>query len=326
MVVLALVATALSGCIGTSETDLGTTGATGDDLVQAPEWRVGDWWTYHFTSDVYGKDFQATLVVGEVTGDGHYLVGMPADDFQDDVLLFHMPPTGRLDAGLAYDVHDLQFDPFDFPLVDGTTWTTQWATTPLVLTAERGTIETPGGKTDGYAISNGGQVEDAGRAVELTYAPSVGWFVTHERAYPDGRVLERIELVDHGRDHQGDVRVIDDIGIVLLEARSTVALGGDPVGTPVLTFDPDDRYTHLMLGCVVGGAPGHYTAEVQGPSGACTHNRQIDPGDSTFHTVAVEIANADGEWEARMVAGGQGLAVAEVLGYASWTVAIGTDA
>ncbi|HLE96751.1 MAG TPA: hypothetical protein VI997_05205 [Candidatus Thermoplasmatota archaeon] len=283
--------------------------------VDAPDWRVGDWWTYHLTSDVYAKDLEVTLVVGRAGPTG-YAVGMPAEDYATDAILFHMPPTGTISRALSYDVHDVPFEPLRFPLADGDAWETAWAATAIELAAHGADVRTPSGTERGFVVSNEAAKDKHGRDFRLEYAPSVGWFASYERAFLDGRALERLELVKHGRGFTGEVRLLEGIDVVLLEARSGVVLRAGVPASPVLDFTPDAALDTLLVACVYGGGPGTYRAEVRSPTGeVCATEGTVAADDLVVRTVAREVANEPGAWRATLASAGSGNAVAEVLGY-----------
>jgi hypothetical protein len=286
----------------------------------APAWNVGDWWTYHFTAGQYGRQANVTLVVGAANASG-YVMGMPEDDYQLDAILFHVPPAGGVAANLSWSVHDALFEPFRFPLADGLSWETHWATTPVKLTARAAKVTTPSGETDGYRIVN--EVGDTNRKFEYTYAEKgAHWFVEYQRAYADGRVLERMELVEHGHGYHGKVRLLDGVTIVLLESRSDVLLKGGAPAPPTVSFSVPAGVDTLMTACVVGGAPGTYRATITAADGraACDASLTVAPGDARSLSTPAEVRQARGSFEARLAAAGQGSATAEVLGYRSWTV------
>lgn len=325
LIAAALLTVGVAGCIG-GEDAVEPTDALPDvgEGVSPPAWKVGDWWTYHFTSDVYGEDFSATFVVGEAGPEG-YVVGMPADAYELGPILYHMPPLGRLLPTLAYNVHDVPFEPFRFPLVDLATWDTAWATTPIKFVAHGLTKETDAGGVPAFHVTNAGsEATSNGRRFDLVYDASVGWFTEYQRRLPDDRTLERIVLTDNGRGYEGAVRLLDGITIVLLEARSGGVLRGAAPAPPVATFSPGPEVDTLLVACVFGGGPGAYEVEIRSSSGAkCEFGGTVDPGDLVVRHKVAEVPAEAGGWQARIAAGGSGFAAAEVLGYRAYEVDLG---
>src|SRR5438046_646620 len=61
-------------------------------LDKAPEWRLGEWWSYKLTDGFAGNTYEFTRVVaGQDKAAGNYLVGFPIDEFDNNVMLFHTP-------------------------------------------------------------------------------------------------------------------------------------------------------------------------------------------------------------------------------------------
>src|ERR1041385_3548821 len=80
-------------------------------LDKAPEWRLGEWWSYRFTDGFAGKTYEFTRVVaGQDKAAGNYLVGFPVDQFSNDIMLFHTPGFGDVrQSDLSYETHDKAF-------------------------------------------------------------------------------------------------------------------------------------------------------------------------------------------------------------------------
>src|SRR5688572_26132080 len=102
-------------------------------LMEAPQWRLGEWWTYTMTDGFTGGTYEFTRVVaGEDRAAGNYLVGFPVDAFSNDVMLFHIPGFGDVTQdSLAYETHDAYFQMLDFPLTDGKDWQAEFEGTGL---------------------------------------------------------------------------------------------------------------------------------------------------------------------------------------------------
>src|SRR5688500_1470379 len=97
-------------------------------LAAAPQWRLGEWWTYTMTDGFTGGSYDFTRVVaGEDRAAGNYLVGFPVEEISNDVMLSHIPGFGDItQANLAYETHDAYFQPLNFPLADGSSWETEF--------------------------------------------------------------------------------------------------------------------------------------------------------------------------------------------------------
>lgn len=312
---LALVGALLAGCFSAPAAEEDAPVAVADPGAM-PSWAVGDWWTYRFASEIYPREVEATIVVGEANADG-YLVGMPAEDYALDAILFHLPPVGAVRRDLAWDVHGTVFEAFRWPLADGAAWDAQWISSTAGLSAKSADITVANATERGFRITNEGREEDAfGRAFALEYSPSARALSAYSRTDPDGRVRESLALLDFGRGWTGDLRVISNLTVVAIESRTAAALSGEEPAPPVVPFDADDSFDALLVACVFGGAPGWYAASVASPSRpACLESGFVQPGGLAMRAVANEVANEAGTWSIELAAAGQGSATAEVLGY-----------
>lgn len=309
---LAVAFLALAGCL-----DPITDSFRASD-VQPPEWRVGDWWTYHLTSDTYGIDTTVTLVVANETPTG-YAIGYPAAQAENATLplLFHMPAIGPVTEALAYDVHEERFEPIDWPLEDGKSWTATWIGADVRLTAHE--------ENETWRINNTGHEDDAaGLRYEIVYDPTVGAITSFTRTGLDGVLRQGVELVERGTTFTGEIATVGNIRVVLLESRTEGSMAAGAPAVPQIAFAPPEGVDTLLVGCVAGGEPGQYHAEVRNAAGVvCALDTTVQPGAATLDLQVVEApAEGDG-WEARLAAVGQGSATAEVLGYASRVVTLG---
>lgn len=306
---LAIVAiTMLSGCLAPIEERFRAS------EVEAPRWSVGDWWSYTLASDVYEVQGNITVVVTNVTDDG-YILGAPADEDATVALLQHLPALGPVRNDLSYDVHETRFDPIRFPLEDGLTWETTWITADVRFAArlENGT----------WNITNDGHHEDAGAWYNLTYDPAVGAFTRFARVGLDGRVRIAAEMFASGTNLTGDFRAPGNIRVALLESRTSGSVSGGMPTAPNPTFTAPEGAQTLLVGCLAGGAPGQYHAEVRSPTGViCQLDATFQPGEDVVRAQIVEAPAEEGAWEARLLAVGQGSATAEVLAYTAQTVTL----
>lgn len=309
---LTLAVLALAGCL-----DPITDSLRASD-VEPPEWHVGDWWTYRLTSDTYGIDAPITLVVTNVTDSG-YVVGYPAAQAEDATLplLFHMPAIGPVSDTLAYDVHETRFEPVRWPLEEGRFWSTVWIAADVRLTAHA--------ENATWRINNTGYEGDsAGLRYEIVYDPAAGAITSFTRTGLDGVLRQGVELVERGENFTGDVVAIGNVRVVLLESRTQGTMSAGAPATPQTAFAVPEGVDTLLVGCIAGGQPGQYHAEVRNAAGqVCLRDTTVPPGATTLDFQVVEApAEGDG-WEARLAAVGQGSATAEVLGYASRVVTLG---
>src|ERR1041385_5842182 len=78
------------------------------NLTAPPQWRLGEYWKYHMQDQFTGhsSDF-LRVVAGEDNAAGNYLVGFPKDEFDNDVMVLHIPGYGDITKeDLSYETHD----------------------------------------------------------------------------------------------------------------------------------------------------------------------------------------------------------------------------
>jgi len=91
-------------------------------LDEAPSWKQGEWWHVKLTDHFQNKVYEGTRVVVGQEGD-YYLVGMPSDQFSDDMMVMHLPGYGQISKlDLSWDTHNKPFTPLRFPLQEGANW------------------------------------------------------------------------------------------------------------------------------------------------------------------------------------------------------------
>lgn len=120
--VLLLIVTALSGCSdGGAQNDALDTGDMTQSMVEAPTWSLGQYWSY---TDSLGQAY--SLVVAEDQG-GDWVV-LPNDKqiARFDALfdISFVGKTRKSDLAGSQGSDRIQF--YDFPLVDGKSWNTDW--------------------------------------------------------------------------------------------------------------------------------------------------------------------------------------------------------
>lgn len=286
--------------------------------VEAPEWKVGDWWTYRLSSDVYATESEVTIVVANVTSQG-YILGTPAEADATAALLQHLPAIGPIRKDLSWEVHETRFEGLRFPLEDEARWSTTWITSAVHLHARHG--------NGTWNITNARSEQESGMRYDITYDPAVKWFTHFGRTGLDGRVRIALDLTANGTDHVGEVRTITSPRVLMLESRTQGSISGGAPAPPNPGFTPPAGIDTILVGCLVGGSPGQYHAEVRSPTGVvCTLDETIPPGDLRVRSQIVEAPFEDGAWEARLASGGSGSATAEVLGYSTAVVTLPTPA
>lgn len=288
-------------------------------LAKAPEWRLGEWWRYRMTSEFTGETNDFIRVVAGSDG-GNYLVGFPVDAFNNDVLVLHIPGYGDIGkTDLGFEAHDVYFQQLRFPLTDGDSWEVDFE-------GQRpGTavVSVPG---DGTAIVQMQGVLN----LTVTYDPEVGeitkWVFPGYATY---------EIVEHGYNYQGVVRVPHDHDLVFQNGRFLLVtdLNGPTlpptVAPPTETIELEGIYDRASFIIVVGGAQfvappladvptavGVFQTKVTTPDGT-VNQVQLLPGGPPLVIESFGVENPVGTWTVDYLAAGAGIAFIEGIAYHS---------
>lgn len=301
-------------------------------LATAPQWRLGEWWTYSLTDGFTGNTIEFTRVVaGEDRAAGNYLVGFPVDDFSNDAMLFHIPGFGDIrQSDLAYETHDAYFEPLRFPLAEGESWEMSFEGVANGLASVAVTSPTTATITM--------EVSVYGTIVAL-YDAEVGE-ITSMVIGADGSYAQ-YEITGHGYGYEGLVRVPHAHDLIFNHGRLAGLVGignsdglASPVGlkastTITETVEIQPGYDRVAFIIVVGGA----AAFLGAPSSAGVFQETVTAPDNTQYEAlwtpadgaagndlfiqAIGHDNPEGTWTLEHVAGGAGVAFVEGIGYHS---------
>lgn len=328
--VLLALAMATAGCVGSPAGDDGAAApaaAGADELPEAapapgertleepPTLREGEWWTVELSSDVYGVDAEATVVVAGVDGD-RYMVGMPSEDFVHEAMILHLPALGPVHRDtLGYESHDRLHEPLKFPLEEGQGWSTEWYTG--LLDAEV------------VDVSNGtARVEHVGENTRINLTHEAGLGLPKRAEIPG---YGSYEVTDHGYGYEGEVTVPWNHDVIFLNGRlgpaANLSLAPAPPVEEVEVEGPyDGASIALLLGnALVDGPPGAYRVAADAPTGSSYEAAFVpQPGGEQLHMVPHGTGDPTGTWTMEYEAAGPGVAAVEGLGYATRTVALGS--
>jgi hypothetical protein len=292
-------------------------------LDEAPQWRLGEWWTYTMTDGFTGRTYDFTRVVaGEDRAAGNYLVGFPIEEFSNDVMLFHVPGFGDItQANLAYETHDYYFKMLDFPLQDGKSWEAEFEGTGLGTAM----VSLAGGLANIELIT-------PGYHVVATYDPALGEI--SEMTINNG-TYATYKVTGHGYDYRGTVRVPHAHDLVFIHGRLAgvvnvgASSGSGPVSTGITeTVEISPGYDRLSFIIAVGGGPafglppppGVFRETVTAPDGT-VYEAMLTPVDVATGTplkiIAVGHDKPEGTWTLEHIAAGPGIAFVEGIGYHS---------
>lgn len=246
------VVTALAGCTSDAPSVApgSAEGVDSPQSVAVPEWSVGDWWAYQWST---GQN--PTLIVTEDAG-----TSWVTDTDDADVAFFHQTfdevstigPISKdhLDAKQGDDT--VHF--FDFPLTDGKTWSTTWDGETFDAMAHL-----MGDGTVHVAYSQNGDVRR-----NVVYDPAVGWIRSMNAMDENGTELWNGQLQRSGSNYAGEYVRWDIHEVVTFTAGgfgSTASYGFEvPAGSEI--------WYQLAGYCDPGGAEGDQGAYLvqAGPS------------------------------------------------------------
>ncbi|MEA3137473.1 MAG: hypothetical protein QOC71_1754 [Thermoplasmata archaeon] len=287
-------------------TSLAATGpAVGPDLTAttaaAPRLIEGEWWRIRFAGDLYAPP-EVLRVVANVSEDG-YVFGMPHESWLKEAIVYHAPAFGDVGRDLSYAVHNERFEPLRFPLVEGATWETVFAATPMTATVEQADEFTatirydPPANTDPTATAIGllMPMGDLG-TMRLTYDARVHEIVRMESG------IGSWDVIEHGFEFRGWVSVPTGAHTAI----DYGTFGPDAANPlPMRTVHVDDSFNRItLLQAVFAVTPGVYRVTSKAPDGQSFVTEAV--GEGGVHFGIYEVANPGGDWQQEDVAVGVG--------------------
>ena len=189
-----LLASLLSGCTDSSNGQSSGSSAG----MEVPEWEVGDWWLYTFSTPDYSDD-TAKLVVAstsEEDGTAYMLAISSLTEARRHAVLNHNPFLGRMThSELSTFENGLAQPVLSFPLEDGLEWsftlfTIEWQAMVSDISGDTAII---------MATSSDGS------RLDYVFNSESGFFSSFIWKDNTGLELLRMMLSDSGTGHSGDV-------------------------------------------------------------------------------------------------------------------------
>tara|TARA_S200000501_G_scaffold355725_1_gene377723 strand:+ start:2151 stop:3074 length:924 start_codon:yes stop_codon:yes gene_type:complete len=184
----------LAGCIETG--DSGGTSSSND--IPSPDWEIGDWWLYTFSTPDYSDD-TARLVVAsdsEEGGTAYMLAISSVGEARRHAVLNHNPFLGRIThENLSTFENGVPQPVLNFPLSKGASW--EFGLFSIDWTAN--IISISGGVAVISAISS------EGSTLDYVYDSNSRFFKSFIWTDSSGVVQLRMMLADEGTSHSGDV-------------------------------------------------------------------------------------------------------------------------
>ncbi|HLE96724.1 MAG TPA: hypothetical protein VI997_05070 [Candidatus Thermoplasmatota archaeon] len=306
----------------TSFGEIVTGPAVGPDLnatTAAPPRLVrGEWWRIEFSSGVYEGTDEVVRVVADVYENG-YVFGMPHEGWFKEAISYHAPAFGDVDLALSYATHNELFEPVRFPLEEGATWETVFATSPYVATVESADetiavirFDTAGGAADPVTqlmTAAGAFPTDTG--MRLTYDAQQHEVVKFES------VIGMWEVVEHGYGFEGWVTVPRGEHTAIDYGTFGPASPGEPVVRRSLEVSGGfNRLTmmHLVLPITAGA----YRLTSVPPVGDAFVTEVV--GQPAFTLRFYEARDPDGTWQQEDLVGGVGATYSMGIAYHQYDI------
>lgn len=320
-------------------------------LETAPEWVLGEWWTVEITDHFIGESHTVTRIAAGKEGT-NFLVGMPIDDFSDDVMILHLPGFGLVHSqSLGVEAHDFLYEPLRFPLQPGNEWNSLWEGEQRTVTHS---VEAT------YESNMTATIQQSG-AQSATYTYDANLGVITDYLAPG---YMEYKVVDHGFDYEGIVRVPYSHDLTMNNGVAGAATVGNSEGavqsysgqcppgvlsgcTDMTTYEETfiveeagatgvvyDRASFALLIFELSGfvdssgtsqtlGNGYYSITATDPNGNTWENVKMpNEGGHKFETGFTDLPA--GEWTIQIVAGGPAQVFIEGISYASFDVSLPT--
>jgi len=184
----------LAGCIETGD----SSGTSSSNDIPSPDWEIGDWWLYTFSTPDYSDD-TARLVVAsdsEEGGTAYMLAISSVGEARRHAVLNHNPFLGRIThENLSTFENGVPQPVLNFPLSKGASW--EFGLFSIDWTAN--IISISGGVAVISAISS------EGSTLGYVYDSNSRFFKSFIWTDSSGVVQLRMMLADEGTSHSGDV-------------------------------------------------------------------------------------------------------------------------
>lgn len=289
--VFLMTALPLAGCLAGS----GPSGSAAGGPVEDPGWEMGDWWRYriqgtlpapwmenwfHWTDEVGHRpklpiDTTATMVAyPESVHFGYVRVwGIATDSprafYASDA--FDLPLPGA-HWDLAYGDR-WNMTVWNWPLVDGKTWSTEFSNTTLDMTAER--LDNAG------RFEVRGQLQDGSTVLRYRYDPEVRWYTDLQILDRNGSTTVSVDLLDRGSGFDGSAYTQGgEVSGTCLGSGGPTGIGECGVGHRAAEKGQTWFYYDLVV-----ESPGHgkFTGARQGPNDVVHEVRFEETCPCEFH-------------------------------------------
>lgn len=307
---LAVLSIILQGCMGSTNSILG-----GDNELDVPEWEVGDWWLFTFTTPEFYDDSARLVVatVDEEEGGTAYMLGISSEEeARRHAVLNHNPFLGRIThSTLGVFENGFEQPVLSFPL-SSNSWTfvlfdVDWEASS--------TLE--GGMA--YVTASGSD----GSVLTYAYDESVGFITSFVRKDSDGLELLRITLAQSGTGHTGEVHFMRGKDLLSRDYGNSGPNGEVEDSFLVQDHPNDGSWDEMiyLMSASAGGGGSTITMTLRDHTSSSVLERFWGPGSSESGTLGT-IPSPSGEYTLTASFTGQtelSIMIAGGIGY-SWSL------
>ena len=307
---LAVLSIILQGCMGSTNSILG-----GDNELDVPEWEVGDWWLFTFTTPEFYDDSARLVVatVDEEEGGTAYMLGISSEEeARRHAVLNHNPFLGRIThSTLGVFENGFEQPVLSFPL-SSNSWTfvlfdVDWEASS---TLERGMAYVTASGSDGGVLT-------------YAYDESVGFITSFVRKDSDGLELLRITLAQSGTGHTGEVHFMRGKDLLSRDYENSGPNGEVEDSFLVQDHPNDGSWDEMiyLMSASAGGGGSTITMTLRDHTSSSVLERFWGPGSSESGTLGT-IPSPSGEYTLTASFTGQtelSIMIAGGIGY-SWSL------
>lgn len=307
---LAVLSIILQGCMGSTNSILG-----GDNELDVPEWEVGDWWLFTFTTPEFYDDSARLVVatVDEEEGGTAYMLGISSEEeARRHAVLNHNPFLGRIThSTLGVFENGFEQPVLSFPL-SSNSWTfvlfdVDWEASS---TLEGGIAYVTASGSDGSVLT-------------YAYDESVGFITSFVRKDSDGLELLRITLAQSGTGHTGEVHFMRGKDLLSRDYENSGPNGEVEDSFLVQDHPNDGSWDEMiyLMSASAGGGGSTITMTLRDHTSSSVLERFWGPGSSESGTLGT-IPSPSGEYTLTASFTGQtelSIMIAGGIGY-SWSL------
>ena len=307
---LAVLSIILQGCMGSTNSILG-----GDNELDVPEWEVGDWWLFTFTTPEFYDDSARLVVatVDEEEGGTAYMLGISSEEeARRHAVLNHNPFLGRIThSTLGVFENGFEQPVLSFPL-SSNSWTfvlfdVDWEASS---TLEGGIAYVTASGSDGSVLT-------------YAYDESVGFITSFVRKDSDGLELLRITLAQSGTGHTGEVHFMRGKDLLSRDYENSGPNGEVEDSFLVQDHPNDGSWDEMiyLMSASAGGGSSTITMTLRDHTSSSVLERFWGPGSSESGTLGT-IPSPSGEYTLTASFTGQtelSIMIAGGIGY-SWSL------